>query len=653
MLYKKIEYGIDNLTNEQFLEIQDSFIYKDYLEIEKKYLEEYNIKVTEININSSYIIVEDNIKLHSNMYKNLEILSIKDCNPQGKLFNKIDERKNTILSSINKSKIDFIKEYFLKNKITIGNIKPYICRAGLIEFDCFVCKKSNSKCYMMVDTFIIRTQSKTDCVDEKHQRGFKTLTNKLRKLWEKRKRKEIGEYTLNIEEVKSTIKESFPLIVKHSISNELYYYDEEKKHYVELQEKKNRNDLNTLIRNSFYIESFNELYGITIKQLNDIKSLIREQLLLNYKEANPQNYINLKNGIYDIKNKILLPHSSDFFFTHKLPVEYKEDINTKWLDELFGNWGLDLDIIKKYLGYTFQPSNELELFFIFKTESGAGKGTFLKMQQCIFGDKMINISLENLYSEFISLPPGQKIENATLIYDADISGNFFVKHDPKRIIKLSSGEGMTINGKYKESYYISKNICKLMLSSNDTFKLNSSFDNGGFDRRHYEIVFKKNWSKKQTKLFQNFIDDDDKKSQYLSYILQGLEMFNNMSDEIDFFPIDKAKVLERKKESEPIIEFLDDNFQKTETFSDSVQFSIIMNAYEKFININKYKFSVSSGTMKNKIHEFFGIDKKFINYAISVKGNKFKGVRYLKLKPDIPAETNKDNIIPFKNENPL
>ena len=204
------------------------------------------------------------------------------------------------------------------------------------------------------------------------------------------------------------------------------------------------------------------------------------------------------------------------------------------------------------------------------------------MQAFIFGNKMISIGLENLYNTFMSLPPGQHFENSTLIYDADVPGDFFIKYNPKKIVKLSSGEGININIKHKENYYIPENTAKLVLASNDALKLNSSFDNGGFDRRYYELVFKKNWVRKQTKLYEKFIKDDEKKSQYFSYILQGLEMFKNRNDTQDFFPVDKERELERKKEAEPIIEYLSDNYVKTDKWSDVIQFKDILDDFNKF-----------------------------------------------------------------------
>lgn len=114
-----------------------------------------------------------------------------------------------------------------------------------------------------------------------------------------------------------------------------------------------------------------------------------------------KNYLNCRNGIFDLKTGQLMPHRKEAYITKITRCPYVEDPVdipqwTKFLNDIFGG---DRDLIRyiqKAVGYSLSGSTaEQCAFFLFGTGRN-GKSTFLEIIRCIFGDYATNIQPQTI-----------------------------------------------------------------------------------------------------------------------------------------------------------------------------------------------------------------------------------------------------------------
>lgn len=145
---------------------------KKYLTIEKQHLENNGIKI--INIDYENMIINIDIA-HKNKasFKNIPYMEYDFVEIEKKKASKynFETNDNNILK--------IILSYFKDRKITIGNYKKNVGKKGIIELSCWLCGKHNNKLYMFLDSFNILSHSKTDCIDEKHQKEYSKIKQDL------------------------------------------------------------------------------------------------------------------------------------------------------------------------------------------------------------------------------------------------------------------------------------------------------------------------------------------------------------------------------------------------------------------------------------------------------------------------------------------
>jgi P4 family phage/plasmid primase-like protien len=104
----------------------------------------------------------------------------------------------------------------------------------------------------------------------------------------------------------------------------------------------------------------------------------------------PSGFINLANGVLDVRNKKLSEHSPEFFFKYKLPHEYIEGAECpewlKFLERTFeGNQEL-VDVCAEIFGYVLLGGEPfLHKAFVLSGEGRNGKSTFLDVLKYMVG----------------------------------------------------------------------------------------------------------------------------------------------------------------------------------------------------------------------------------------------------------------------------
>lgn len=158
-------------------------------------------------------------------------------------------------------------------------------------------------------------------------------------------------------------------------------------------------------------------YVKPIHRNNFIRTLAASSYKVTSSMKPPEGFLNVKNGVLDVKQQKLLPHDSSLFFTYCLPHDYdpkaKCDRWMQFLNEVFSG-SPELKIIAAQIfGYILLGGNPwLHQAFVLYGEGRNGKSTFLDILKALVGaDNFTTISLGRLDSPFSVVHLDGKIAN--------------------------------------------------------------------------------------------------------------------------------------------------------------------------------------------------------------------------------------------------
>jgi len=274
-------------------------------------------------------------------------------------------------------------------------------------------------------------------------------------------------------------------VVKRGDNRVLAEYVEDKKHYIEYSD----NEAITIIHNSFIKNQLHKF--CTQKHLKDTLSNIKDTLHCKQREIdgtpNAQ-YINFKNGLFDVETLSIIEHNSDYFTLAQSP--YSIDLNQKehplWSDYLRKVTADDKQLqalLQEAMGYCIfgQDIQGQKAFFLYSEASGTGKSTFLEVLKNLVGEKNTSsLSLEKL----VSLSPMLK----TLVGKrVNINNELGTKYlEASTISAILSGEDITFDVKYKDAISMNFSKTRFIFSTNQLPNFNQAL---GMDRRIAIIPF--------------------------------------------------------------------------------------------------------------------------------------------------------------------
>ena len=116
-------------------------------------------------------------------------------------------------------------------------------------------------------------------------------------------------------------------------------------------------------------------------------------------EEKPPHLIAFKNGLFDIKANVLLPHSSKFFCTNTIPFNYVPEVTCphweKFLAEV--HYPGDINFMQEWWGYQLYTGYGVKAFVVLMGNGDNGKTRELTVIQHVLGHKNItNVTLQNL-----------------------------------------------------------------------------------------------------------------------------------------------------------------------------------------------------------------------------------------------------------------
>lgn len=139
---------------------------------------------------------------------------------------------------------------------------------------------------------------------------------------------------------------------------------------------------------------------------NEIVGYIQDSQYVDREEFNPDpRYVNLKNGIYDIKKKKLLEHTSNFYFLNQIPVEYNVDAKCPRFKEFLEHICMHKlekrprieKTIQEYMGYSLYRAYPIKNYIILDGNGDNAKTTLLDIVLALIGRKNnSSVSLQDM-----------------------------------------------------------------------------------------------------------------------------------------------------------------------------------------------------------------------------------------------------------------
>ena len=175
------------------------------------------------------------------------------------------------------------------------------------------------------------------------------------------------------------------------------------------------------------------------------------------------NIINMKNGLYLIKEDKLVQHDPNYFSINQKPIVYnplaRPKLFGKFLSEVL--YSTDIRTGVEMMAYTFSRNNLFEIYCILIGSGSNGKNVFTGILSYLHGLKNIsNVSLTSIIKERFSLAD---LENKDVNIDTELLNGVIT--DISTLKKLTGKQPIRIERKNKDAYDVILHV-KLFFSAN-------------------------------------------------------------------------------------------------------------------------------------------------------------------------------------------
>jgi putative DNA primase/helicase len=228
-----------------------------------------------------------------------------------------------------------------------------------------------------------------------------------------------------------------------------------------------------IYQNGIYVNGYKNIEQTMIELIPNLKKTQRREVL-DYMEliaeelpASDARYIAFNNGVYDIVNDELLPYSTDFVITNRIPWNYVPDARSELAEHTLNKLSCGDEAVRALLeeciGYCFYRRNELGKAFILTGDKSNGKSTFLDIVKNILGDDNISaLDLKELGDRFSTSMMFHKLAN---IGD-DIGDDFLQGSQVSIFKKIVTGNRIKAERKGQDPFEFNPYV-KLLFSAND------------------------------------------------------------------------------------------------------------------------------------------------------------------------------------------
>ncbi len=169
---------------------------------------------------------------------------------------------------------------------------------------------------------------------------------------------------------------------------------------------------------------------------------------LSHDQPDPS-YINLENGMYNIKKKTIEPHSPAFHSIVQLPIQYDADAQCPLFDDFLSHVcpKQSLKMVWQVIAYLLIPGNPFQKSILFYGGGSNGKSNFINVMEALVGRaNCSNITLKQLAKTF---EPAELLgKQLNTVGDLDLRFH----EDTEAFKKMVGGDPITAQRKNKDPF---------------------------------------------------------------------------------------------------------------------------------------------------------------------------------------------------------
>ncbi|MEK5507342.1 phage/plasmid primase, P4 family [Paenibacillus sp. FSL P4-0113] len=207
-----------------------------------------------------------------------------------------------------------------------------------------------------------------------------------------------------------------------------------------------------------------------------------------------RDYINLRNGMLDLRNFKLEEHDPTFYSSVQVPIDYEPEAPCPnfeaFLKDIFDHDQERIDLIAEIFGYCLTTSTQAEQVFLFYGKGSNGKSVLVHVLKGLIGERNTSaLSLNDLEKPFARSEMINKLVNITTENEVGSKGI-----ETSYLKAIASGDPVRIEEKFKQGY-MQELFCKLIFATNNLpYSKDKSY---GLIRKMTMVPFEKTYTDAQ------------------------------------------------------------------------------------------------------------------------------------------------------------
>jgi len=294
-------------------------------------------------------------------------------------------------------------------------------------------------------------------------------------------------------------------------------------------------------------------------------------------------YVNLKNGVWDITEEKLLPHSPKYSFLYHIPIDYNPKAECPRIKKFFKEvlHPDDIDVMHEWFGYCLFRGYEIQKLMLLIGEGANGKSVMIHLLKTMLGK-------ENVASKTIQQLSSNKFASSKLFGKlANISGEMKGEalQSTELLKQLCGGDTIDAEKKFKDSFEF-VNYAKLIFSGNELPA--TPDETHAFFRRLIILTFPNKFEGKNAD--KTILQTLTTKKELEGLLRWSIEGLNRLGDNCEFsYNQSTDEVREYYKQlSDPVYAFCDEKLVRDTNFSSCIEKDVLLSAYNEWAVDKKF-----------------------------------------------------------------
>ena len=309
-----------------------------------------------------------------------------------------------------------------------------------------------------------------------------------------------------------------------------------------------------------------------------LEDLVRERYCP-VERVDSDNYLNVQNGVLDLKTLELKPHSPFSPSTVQVPVDFNKNADCPAFSDFLSEISPGCEqLIFQMIGYCLQKHADMHKAFIFLGGGANGKSTLLMALERLLGMRNVShIPLQTLEdNRFAAAGLFGKLAN----FYADLPDRTLRKCDVFNA--AVAGDVIQVERKYREPFEFACTATQVFSCN----KIPNSYTTSeGYYRRLLIVPFPNRFDGKQRKSQTNLLESIASKSELEGILITALSAYISVRDNGEFTVPDAShEALKSYKESnEPALRFLTESCVERHDPDESLIRGKLYNEYKRWI----------------------------------------------------------------------